>query len=61
MKKNSTYDDGEGECPGDPTLDDVNPDDLQELQDRIDEIEAMENPVEKKEAVEAFVKELANG
>jgi hypothetical protein len=56
MKK--TYDDGEGHCPGDPTLADVDPKQLNKLQKEYDKVLAIENPLKRSAAVKRLMKRL---
>lgn len=54
----STYDDGEGDIPGDPTLEDIDFDKVQQLQKRFDEVDLIVNPTIQAEAAKALVKEM---
>lgn len=53
-----TYDDGEADCPGDPTLSDVNPDELNRLGRLTQAITAEENPIVQATMAANFVKGL---
>ena len=48
------YDDGEGHCPGDPVLTEENLDRVKTLQEQIDYIQKVENPMNKAAIVKAW-------
>jgi hypothetical protein len=54
----STYDDGEGDTPGDPTLDELNFEKLQELQYFFDDIDRIVNPTVQADAAKLLVKQM---